>query len=148
MFRDLKGARWVLVLVGVIVAGLLVARDFVATDPGSLPGDLPTVAVEEAADHVGEAVRVCGSVAGARYVPGVEGRPTFLNLGAPHPEAIFTVVIWGEVRARFEARPEDLYAGRRICVRGRVERHEGTPQIVVGSPDQIGLSAGSSGSGG
>ena len=140
MLRELKGARWVLVLVGVIVAGLLVARDFVSTDPGALPGDLPTVAVEEAGDHVGEAVRVCGAVADASYVPGVEGRPTFLNFGAPHPEAIFTVVIWEEARARFAAPPEDLYAGRRICVRGRIERHEGTPQIVVASPEQVELS--------
>lgn len=139
MLRDLKGARWVLVLVGVLISGLLLARNFVDSPPGPPSGDLPTVAAAEAGDRIGETVRVCGRVAGAAWARGVDGRPTFLNLGSAYPNPDFTAVIWGEYRGRFEAPPEDLYDGRRICVRGRVERHEGTPQVEVRWPEQIEL---------
>lgn len=141
MLRNVKGSRWVLVVVGLLVAGLLMAREFVTSSPGPPYGDAPTVPAEEAGAHVGETARVCGRVAGASYVPGVKGRPTFLNLGSSYPEPEFTAVIWGEFRERFEVPPEDLFDRRRICVTGRVDRHEETPQIEVRSPEQIEVGA-------
>lgn len=142
MFRSVKRARWVLVVVGLLVGGLLLARDFITPSSGPPAADAPTVLVDSVAQHVGEAARVCGRVVDASYVPRVDGQPTFLNFGSPHPNQDFTAVIWGEVRDRFEALPEDLYGGRRICVTGRVELHEGTPQIEVRSPEQIDVSVG------
>lgn len=100
--------------------------------------DLPGYEAAEAADHVGEVARVCGTVASASWAREVGGRPTFLNLGRPYPDQLFTVVIWGEDRERFDAPPERRWAGRRVCVAGRITTHEGTPRIVVRRPAQIG----------
>lgn len=138
--------RWGLVLVAVLVAALFVARHL--TDRGESPGagrpagDLPagelsTYSAREAAGHVGEIARVCGVAVDASYVPGTDGRPTFLNLGEPYPDPLFTVVIWGEDRRRFDAPPERAYRDRRICVTGRIRSYEGRPEIIVTRPAQI-----------
>ncbi|GIW50922.1 MAG: hypothetical protein KatS3mg081_0277 [Gemmatimonadales bacterium] len=92
---------------------------------------------EEARAHVGETGTVCGAVASARYAAQSRGRPTFLNLGRPYPNQIFTVVIWGENRAKFQPPPETFYMGKKICVTGRVTEFRGVPEIVVSSPDAI-----------
>lgn len=104
--------------------------------------DLATYGPHEAGDHIGGRARVCGRVAGTAYAAGVGGRPTFLNFGRPHPDAPFTAVIWGRNRGRFEAPPEDLFRGRRVCVAGEIREHEGRPQIEVRSPAQIAPEAG------
>lgn len=88
-------------------------------------------------DHVGEWATVCGRVVEARYVPGVRGRPTFLNFEAPYPDPPFTAVIWGRVRARLDRPPEEIFEGEDVCVERRIDRHRGTPQIVVEDPGRI-----------
>lgn len=141
MFREVKRARWVLVLVGVLIAGLLLSRNFIETSSVPPAGELSTVEATEAGEHVGEMLRVCGRVVEATFARQVGGRPTFLNFGGRYPNPEFTVVIWDAVRRQFEAPPEDLYRDRRICVRGRIQLHEGTPQIEVESPGQVALVA-------
>lgn len=74
MSRNVKGARWALVVVGLLVAGLLLAREFVTPSAGPPAGEAPTVPAAEARDHVGETARECGRVADASCVPGVEER--------------------------------------------------------------------------
>lgn len=135
--------RWAAVLLLVVAAAFLLARVVPSGGDGGGPAvtaDLPTVAPAGAADRVGEVARVCGTVESASWAREIGGRPTFLNLGRPYPDQPFTVVIWGEDRARFGA-PERRYAGRRICVAGRIRLHEGTPRIVARRPAQIGLRA-------
>lgn len=138
-----KRRRWAAVLLLVVAAAFLLARIVPSGGEGGGPAvdaDLPTIAPDEAADRVGEVVRVCGAVESASWAREIGGRPTFLNLGRPYPDQPFTVVIWGEDRPRFGA-PERSYAGRRICVAGRIRLHEGTPRIVARRPAQIGLRA-------
>jgi DNA/RNA endonuclease YhcR with UshA esterase domain len=94
----------------------------------------------EAARHVGEQATVCGMVASATYARGSRGSPTFLNLGKPFPDHIFTAVIWGSDRARFPYPPESL-EGEEICVSGRISEYRGKPQIKVTSPSQISRAA-------
>lgn len=103
------------------------------------PWEAPVVSPAGATERVGRAAVVCGRVEQARYLPGVEGRPTFLNFGGRHPHQAFTAVIWGRHRAAFGFPPERAYRGRRLCVAGSVRRHEGIPQIEVRTPDQIGV---------
>jgi len=131
--------RWAAAIVLLVVAAVLLARQ-IGDPPSPPPEDLPTYEAGEAGEHVGEHARVCGTVVDAAYVPGTSGRPTFLNFGAPYPDPDFTALVWGEDRGRFEAAPEDAFLGRRICVRGRIERHEGRPEIVVRRPTQIEVS--------
>jgi DNA/RNA endonuclease YhcR with UshA esterase domain len=91
---------------------------------------------EQAASHVGEHQTVCGTVASATYAVKSNGRPTFLNLGQPYPNHVFTAVVWGEVRATFAYEPED-FEGETICVTGRITTYRGKLQITVSDPSQI-----------
>src|SRR5438105_1007715 len=69
----------------------------------------------EAKNHIGEQATVCGKVASGRYAATSRGKPTFLDLDKPYPGQLFTVLIWGENRAKFGA-PEETYRNKNICV--------------------------------
>lgn len=110
-----------------------------AAAPSELPVSCPgAVSWREAGAHVGERATVEGPVVGTRFAADANGRPTFLNLGRDYPDPNrFTVVVWGDDRARFPEPPEDAYAGRTICVTGEIELYRGVPEIEVSSPDQV-----------
>jgi hypothetical protein len=91
---------------------------------------------EQASSHVGEQAQVCGVVASAKFAEGSRGQPTFLNLGRPYPNHVFTALVWGVDRAAFSEPPEAL-EGRQICVEGVISEYRGRPQIVVSRPSQI-----------
>jgi len=99
--------------------------------------DVPEVPLAEAGLHVGQVARVCGRVETAAHIPSAKGRPTFLNLGRPYPDQLFTIVIWEQARSRFEEPPERFFDGKEVCVTGRIETYRGKPQIVVSGPEQI-----------
>ena len=125
--------------------------------PGGLPGARPAPpeadklcsdAVpwrevwEEPEAYSGKTVAVTGTVAGAAFAPGIEGKPTFLNIGNPHPRTPrFELIIWEESRPAFldslPAPPERLFVRRRVCAAGTVRLHEGIPQIELRDPVQI-----------
>jgi len=90
----------------------------------------------------GEEVAVTGKVAGTAFISGMKGKPTFINLGNPHPRTPrFEILIWEENRPSFlaalPAPPELLFDQQSICVAGTVELHEGVPQIEIRDPVQI-----------
>jgi DNA/RNA endonuclease YhcR with UshA esterase domain len=91
---------------------------------------------EAAITRVGESATVCGVVASARYAAKSKGSPTFLNLGKPHPQHVFTAIIWGRQRPRFSYQPETLQ-GRSVCITGTIAVHKGIAQIEVSNPVQI-----------
>lgn len=134
--------------VGGIVLALLVVAVFLVRRVGGPGGgpppfdpddyrDVPVLAPEEAARHVGERARVCGDVAATNYARRVQGRPTFLNLDRPYPDQPFDVVIWGRYRGNFARPPELRYRETRICASGRISEHEGVPRIEIRVPKQI-----------
>ncbi|MFO7731927.1 MAG: hypothetical protein R6V86_14310, partial [Spirochaetia bacterium] len=90
----------------------------------------------------GEQIAVTGKVAAAAYISDIKGKPTFINLGNPHPRTPrFEILIWEENRPSFlaalPAPPELLFDQQNICVAGTVELHEGVPQIEIRDPVQI-----------
>ncbi len=91
----------------------------------------------DAQQYVGKRATVCGRVASAFYAARSRGRPTFLNLDRPYPNATFTAVIWGEKRSKFSEPPERGYQGKRICVTGTITTYRSLPEIVVSDPSQI-----------
>lgn len=131
--------KWILrlmpVLAVLMVAGLILSRVYQPESREAEP-DLRITAFD-ASDHIGERAVVCGIVESADYIRAIRGEPTFLNLGRPYPDQPFTVVIWGEDRARWPVPPEERYLTRRICVTGTISEHRGTPQIRVREPRQI-----------
>ena len=92
---------------------------------------------EEALNHIGENQTVCGMVASTNFAASSKGQPTFLNLNRPYPNHIFTVVIWGQYKLRFENPPEEFFNRKRICVTGEITTYRGKPQIEVEDPTQI-----------
>ena len=95
-----------------------------------------SISVSEAKNHVGENVTVCGEVASAHYATRSRGNPTFINLDKPYPNQVFTVVIWGNDRAKF-GDPEARYSGKHICINGLITLYKGAPETVVHDPSQV-----------
>jgi hypothetical protein len=91
---------------------------------------------QDAASHIGETATVCGVVASAEYEANEQSQPTLLDLGKPHPNAIFTAVVYGENHAKFGT-PEISLRGKRICVTGRISNYQGKPEIVLTDPKQL-----------
>lgn len=97
-----------------------------------------SIPAAEATKHVGEKATVCGVVASATYASRAKGQPTFLNLDKPYPNPIFTALIWGEDRAKFD-QPEVRLRDKRICTTGTISEYRGVPEIVLREPSQIRL---------
>ena len=95
-------------------------------------------AAEDAASHIGEIGTVCGLVVSSKFAMRSKGQLTFLNLDRPHPHHVFTVVIWGKDRPKF-GKPDQTFAGKRICVSGLIADFEGRPEMMATNPDQITL---------
>lgn len=100
------------------------------------PVSADKIAAAQAKEHIGKTKTVCGLVASTRYAEKSKGQPTFLNLDKPFPTAIFTVVIWGEDRAKF-GEPEKTLANKRICVTGQITEFRGRPEIEAKEKKQI-----------
>jgi hypothetical protein len=94
------------------------------------------ISPNHAKDHIGQVETVCGKVASTYYADRSKGQPTFLNLDEPYPHEIFTIVIWGNNRAKFGA-PESKYRDARICVTGKLASYRGKPEIAATEPSQI-----------
>ena len=111
----------------VVVVSLLAAAFGFAAD---------TLEPADAASHVGEEATVCGEVTGAKYSSHRQRKPTFIDFGPPHPNQLFTALIWGEYRDSFDYVPESLL-GKTICVSGTITEYKGKAEIKVSAPSQI-----------
>jgi hypothetical protein len=69
-----------------------------------------TLTATEAKAHIGEQATVCGKVVSTRWAESSRGSPTFLNFDQPYPDQVFTLVIWGNDRSKFD-NPETTYRG-------------------------------------
>ena len=101
-------------------------------------GTKTRISWDEAKDHLGKEVQVCGPVKGTYYDSVGWGTPTYLHMGKPYPEPDrIVLVIWGPNRAKFPQPPEEYYSDRSICVTGTLAWYGGVPWIVLESPAQI-----------
>lgn len=95
-----------------------------------------TLTATEAKAHIGEQATVCGKVVSTRSAESSRGSPIFLNFDQPYPDQIFTLVISGNDRSKFDE-PETRYRGKRICVTGKITAFKGVPEVVASEPSQI-----------
>ncbi len=140
-----RHSKWL--MVGALIAAIVMGVGRLGSGlidqggSGSVPDpDCSTaIAWDVAPEHEGDTVTVEGPVVGASHVEGVSGQPTFLNVGADHPDPDrFTVVIWNDVRVQFDQPPETLFSGQEICVSGEVAIYDdGSSQIVLDRPGAI-----------
>ena len=95
------------------------------------------IKIEDAKQHIGDSVKICGRIYGGKYMPNVKGQPTLLDMGGNYPNAAITVVIWNEIRTQFDKAPEVLYKDVQVCLTGKIELYKGRPQIVLRSKNQV-----------
>jgi micrococcal nuclease len=98
-----------------------------------------TITPEDAAKFIGQQKTICGKVASTHFAAKSKGQPTFINLDKPYPNQVFTVLIWGSDRGKFEKPPESLYSEKEICVTGMIKSYQGRPEIIVRDSAQISL---------
>lgn len=91
----------------------------------------------EAAAHVGDSVVFTGEVHTGRYLPSSKDGITLLNLGAPYPNQLITLVVPRANRMEFEEAPEKAYVKKVVRVKGKIELYNGKPQVVLYSEEQI-----------
>jgi hypothetical protein len=89
----------------------------------------------EAKHYIGQQATVCSRVANGRYAT-KRGKPTFLDFDKPYPNQPFSVIIWGENRAKFGS-PEKAYRNKNICATGRIGSYRGTPEMIISDPSQL-----------
>lgn len=96
--------------------------------------DAQSISAADAKNHIGKQETVCGKIVSEHTASGSRGMPTFINLDAPYPDEVFTIVIWERDRARVGAMPKE---GSRTCATGIVQQYRGVPEIVVRSGSQL-----------
>ena len=96
-----------------------------------------SITAEQAADHVGQTNTVRGVVMSTKFAAKAKGKPTFLDIDKVFPNSLFTVVIWGDDRSKFDDAPEKKFKGKTVRVTGKIIEYRGMPEIVVHDPKQI-----------
>jgi hypothetical protein len=97
-----------------------------------LAKDLPEYTPAEAAKHSGERAMVIGKI---EDVHRAQGGSIFLNMGGRHPNENFTAFIPSKYADKFS--DAEKYDGAVVSVSGKIDMHEGKPQIIVSEPSQI-----------
>jgi DNA/RNA endonuclease YhcR with UshA esterase domain len=93
-----------------------------------------TVAVKNAAKHIGQTVKICDKVVDGKLI--TTSNITFLNIG-DNPNQQLTIMIPAADRTKFKGKPEVDYRGKDIIVTGKLATYKGKPQITVSDPKQI-----------
>jgi DNA/RNA endonuclease YhcR with UshA esterase domain len=99
---------------------------------GAVGKDVPEYTALESAKHIGETATVTDKV---DDVYQAKGGSVFLHMGGKHPNESFTVFIPTASASAFS--DFKVYEGKTITVSGKIEEHQGKPEIVVKSPAQI-----------
>jgi hypothetical protein len=100
------------------------------------PTHAASLSPEETANHVGETATVCGLVVSATDLPQAPQAPTFLDLGKPYPNQIFSAIIFESDRPKFGA-PETSMRDKPICITGEIFLYAGKPKIILHDPKQL-----------
>jgi micrococcal nuclease len=93
------------------------------------------IAAKDALKHLNETVQISDKVYSTKLIGGSD--MVLLDVGGAHPNQYLTVVIRGEDRAKFNAKPEEYYKGRDVIVTGKLIDYKGKPEIIVSSSDQL-----------
>jgi DNA/RNA endonuclease YhcR with UshA esterase domain len=95
------------------------------------------IAAKEAAKHLNENVSICDKIYSTKLIENTG--MVLLDMGDAHPDQYLTVVIKGEDKSKFNAKPEEYYKGKDVCVTGKLIDYKGKPEIIVTSPDDLKL---------
>lgn len=91
---------------------------------------------EEAKNHIGDSLTVCGKVFGVYQSKNSKGQPTYINFGAKYPKHVFTALVWGTDRKKISLPLEEL-VNKEICVCGRITLNKEKPEVIIKEAFQI-----------
>ncbi len=104
---------------------------------GGDESDLPRIQWDDAWGYVGHRVEVEGIIRSTRIVSGSgKSRHVWFFFAPPERNAL-TLKILPQSYGRFPSRPELLYRGRKVRVRGKITASRGRPWITLLGPSQI-----------
>ncbi len=92
---------------------------------------------EEAKNHIGDSVTVCGSVDGGKFLENANRQPTLLDMGGAYPNQALTLLIWGVNRSHFSYKPEEALKGKEVCVTGKIILFKDKPEIILDAETQV-----------
>jgi hypothetical protein len=104
----------------------------------STTGHAASLTPDEAAGHVGETATVCGVIASTSYAPQALMAPTFLDIGRPYPNQLFSAIIFGNDRPKFGI-PENSLRNKSVCVTGEIFLYQGAPKMILRAPSQLSI---------
>lgn len=109
------------------------AAEAAPTAPLAATAPPPTGVIpwQQASDYLGQTITISGRIVRASDI----GSITFLNFSQERGR--FVAVIFQDDYANFSSPPAELYHDQSVWVTGQVTEHDGVPQIVVRSPEQI-----------
>ena len=93
--------------------------------------------IDDASKHIGEVVTICDKVYSGRFLDNAKTQPTLLNMGAAFPNHKLTVLINIDHRKNFPGKPEDTYAGKNVCITGKLIDYKGKPEMILTKPEDI-----------
>ena len=92
---------------------------------------------EDAANHVGDSIKICGKIFGGRFFETSNNSPTLLNMGAAFPTSPLTVMIPGDVRSKMGYAPEIELKEKNVCVSGKIVLFKEKPQVIIYNTSQL-----------
>ena len=103
-------------------------------EPKSIPNEATksiaqkdSIEAKDAREYVGKTVWVKCDIKGVREALG-ERKVNYLNVGAPYPNHIFTIVVMGNFKEKYDLELASL-KDKTIWVQGKVELFKDAPQI-------------------
>jgi hypothetical protein len=93
------------------------------------------IEAKDAAKHLNETVLICDKVVDGKYFD--NSKTTLLNVGAPHPNELLTLVIKGDDRKKFTGDPETIFLNKKVCITGKIIDYKGKPEIVITEANQL-----------
>jgi hypothetical protein len=103
---------------------------------GSTTGHAASLTPDEATGHVGETATVCGTIASTTYAAQAPMAPTFLDIGRPYPNQIFSAIIFGNDRPKCGV-PESSLRDKSVCVTGEIFLYQGAPKMMLRDQSQL-----------
>lgn len=92
-----------------------------------------TIDINDATKHLGDSVTICAKVFGVKATEKI----TFINVGAPYPNAPLTVVIFAKDYPKFNKSIPTFYDNKLICITGVLKEYKGKIQIEVADATNI-----------
>lgn len=109
---------------------IILADEEVKVKPVEMPSNIAqkdSIEAKDARQYVGKTLWVKCDIKGTREAR-EEGKPNYLNAGAPYPNHIFTIVVIGDFKEKYDLELASL-KDKTIWVQGKIELFKDAPQI-------------------